>query len=127
MSTKKATTTKQTPVHTIRVGEISALIHLRKSNAGYAYYDYILERNFAMATGRQATGTSFFDRSSTLLRSCGQLVLGFAKGSSRLSATSSPTLWTPLPNRPTRLPGPGDIARAPCIRTSITPQALETD
>ncbi|MHB8974797.1 MAG: hypothetical protein ACYC3X_30555 [Pirellulaceae bacterium] len=63
MSTKKATTTKQTPVHTIRVGEISALIHLRKSNAGYAYYDYILERNFAMATGRQATGTSFFDRS----------------------------------------------------------------
>ena len=63
MATKKQTTAKQTLVHTIRVGEIVADIHRRQSNAGFSYYDYTLSRQFAMATGRQATGTSFFDRS----------------------------------------------------------------
>lgn len=63
MTTKKQTGVKQTLVHTIRVGEISADIRKRQSNAGFSYFDYSLQRNFAMATGRQATGTSFFDRS----------------------------------------------------------------
>ncbi len=63
MATKKQTTAKQTLVHTIRVGEIVAEVHSRKSNSGYSYYDYTLSRHFALATGRQATGTSFFERS----------------------------------------------------------------
>ncbi|MHB8973991.1 MAG: hypothetical protein ACYC3X_27725 [Pirellulaceae bacterium] len=63
MSTKKQTTAKQTPVHTVRSGEICAHIHVRQSNAGFSYMDFTLGRCYSMATGRQATGTSFFDRS----------------------------------------------------------------
>lgn len=63
MINKKPTSAKQTPVHVIRCGEVAASIYVRQSNAGYAYFDFVLSRCWtSMASGKEAHGNSFFDR-----------------------------------------------------------------
>jgi hypothetical protein len=63
MNDKKKANVKQTPEHIIRCGEVTAEIHLRQSNAGYPYRDFVLTRTWnSMSTGHEARGSSFFDR-----------------------------------------------------------------
>jgi hypothetical protein len=64
MSDKKKANPKNTPEHTIRCGEVTALIFVRQSNAGYAYRDIQLVRVFKnRSTGREAHGNTFFETS----------------------------------------------------------------
>ncbi len=61
MTGKKQTTGKQSPVHSVRCGQVTAAIYLRQSNAGYPYWDYSLSRCWkSMATGKESQGSSFF-------------------------------------------------------------------
>jgi len=63
MNDKKATTTKQKPEQTFRCGEVTAHVHLRQSNCGYQYYDFVLGRIYkSVATGKECHGATFFDK-----------------------------------------------------------------
>ncbi len=58
---KKQSVAKMAPVHSIRVGTISAAIFHTQSNAGFAYYHYAIFRNWASkSTGKESQGSSFF-------------------------------------------------------------------
>jgi hypothetical protein len=52
------------PVHTIRVGAVSASIWRRQSTSGFAYYDFSLSRSWqSMSTNKTGHSKSFFTRS----------------------------------------------------------------
>jgi hypothetical protein len=60
MSEKKLSPKKNATLHSIRTGDVIAQIFLRKSNSGYAYMDFTLERCFSTSTGKENRGASFF-------------------------------------------------------------------
>lgn len=63
MAEKKQQSGKQKPVHQVRRGEVLISVHSRQSNAGFHYYDFTLGRYWSsMATGKEAHGTSFFEK-----------------------------------------------------------------
>ena len=63
MNEKKKSNTKNKPEHVVRQGEATAVINLRQSNAGYAYYDFSLSRCWSsLSTAKEAHGVSFFDK-----------------------------------------------------------------
>ena len=60
MNNKKQASAKQTVIHTIQVGDVVAEIRLKKSNSGFSYLDYTLERSFTTSTNKQSRGSTFF-------------------------------------------------------------------
>lgn len=63
MSDKKKTNGKSEPEHVVCSGEVRATITMRQSNSGYCYLDFPLTRQWAArASGKQATGNSFFEK-----------------------------------------------------------------
>jgi S-adenosylmethionine hydrolase len=60
MSNKKQATVKQTVLHTIQVGDVIGEIRLKKTNSGFCYLDYSLERTFSTSTNKQSRGATFF-------------------------------------------------------------------
>lgn len=60
MNNKKQASAKQTVIHTIQVGDVVAEVRLKKSNSGFSYLDYTLERCFITSTNKQSRGSTFF-------------------------------------------------------------------
>jgi len=63
MTDKKSTVTKPKPLHTVRSGEVRAMISETQSNSGYAYRQITLSREWtSQASGRRAHGSTFFEQ-----------------------------------------------------------------
>lgn len=62
MADKKKQNRAPTPVHTIKVGQVSADIYQRQSNTGFPYYDFQLTRTWkSISTNKEVSGSSFFN------------------------------------------------------------------
>lgn len=60
MADKKQPTNNQTPVHSIRVGDLISEIYFRQSLSGFRFYDFRVFRAFVTSTKRECRGESFF-------------------------------------------------------------------
>lgn len=57
---EKHTATKQTPAHVVRIRDVLAEVHARRSLSGYQFYEILLRRTWQSSTGRQSKGGGFF-------------------------------------------------------------------
>ena len=56
----KNTTPAETPVHTVRVGSVTAAIWRRQSPSGYAYHDFSLTRSFESLSSKSSNSSRNF-------------------------------------------------------------------
>jgi hypothetical protein len=64
MPEKKQTSKNLSIVHSITCGAIVAHVHFHRSNGGFGYHSFTLQRVHVASTGKQASGTGFFAKNT---------------------------------------------------------------
>jgi hypothetical protein len=64
MSEKKQAPKKKTVLHSIKVGDITAIITTQQTNSGFVYKGFQLVRSFSASSGKQSRASSFFAKNA---------------------------------------------------------------
>ena len=64
MSEKKQAPKKKAILHSIQVGDVTAIISAQQSNSGFVYKGFELVRNFLTSTGKQSRASTFFAKNA---------------------------------------------------------------